>query len=180
MWPSQEKCIQQGPVRRLADGELPPLGAHLVTPRRGYVHHGIHVGAGRVVHYSARACALIRRPVEDVSISVFARGRDIWIREPAPGSREATEIVCRARSRLGENRYRLLTNNCEHFCEWCVRGQHRSTQVQAILEVPKRLSTGPAHLLAVVARASVRLYRETASQFDHALIRRDSGRANFI
>jgi hypothetical protein len=23
----------------------------------------------------------------------------------------------------------VLTNNCEHFCEWCVRGEHRSYQV---------------------------------------------------
>ena len=28
-----------------------PLGAHLVTPRCGYTHHGIHVGDGQVVHY---------------------------------------------------------------------------------------------------------------------------------
>jgi hypothetical protein len=32
----------------------------------------------------------------------------------------------RARSRAGENCYRLLTNNnCEHFCEWCLRGKAR-------------------------------------------------------
>jgi hypothetical protein len=31
--------------------------------------------------------------------------------------------------RLGEDRYSVLTNNCEHFCEWCVRGEHRSYQV---------------------------------------------------
>jgi Lecithin retinol acyltransferase len=28
-----------------------------------------------------------------------------------------TEVMRRARSRLGEDRYRLLSNNCEHFCE---------------------------------------------------------------
>lgn len=27
-----------------------PLGAHLTTPRRGYVHHGIYAGSGRVIH----------------------------------------------------------------------------------------------------------------------------------
>jgi hypothetical protein len=29
-------------------------------------------------------------------------------------------------SRLGERRYRILTNNCEHFCEWCLNGASRS------------------------------------------------------
>lgn len=43
------------------------------------------------------------------------------------------EVARRARSRLGENRYNLLTNNCEHFCEWCVRGEHRSYQVDELI-----------------------------------------------
>jgi hypothetical protein len=41
-------------------------------------------------------------------------------------------VVARARSRLGENRYRLTTNNCEHFCEWCLSGESRSEQVERI------------------------------------------------
>jgi hypothetical protein len=27
----------------------------------------------------------------------------------------------------------VLTNNCEHFCEWCVHGEHRSYQVDNLL-----------------------------------------------
>ncbi|HZF28879.1 MAG TPA: lecithin retinol acyltransferase family protein [Gammaproteobacteria bacterium] len=165
---SQGQRIQQAAIRRMEDGELPPLGAHLLTPRRGYFHHGIHVGAGRVVHYSARACSLIRRPVEDVSIPVFSKGRGIWLREPAPGSYQSAEIIRRARSRLGENRYRLLTNNCEHFSEWCVCGQHRSAQVEALLEAPKRLWNGPARVLAAVVRASAHFHREITPRFEHA------------
>ena len=29
-----------------------PLGAHLVSPRWGYTHHGIYTGGGRVIHYA--------------------------------------------------------------------------------------------------------------------------------
>jgi hypothetical protein len=29
-------------------------------------------------------------------------------------------------SRLGEHSYRIPTNNCEHFCEWCLNGASRS------------------------------------------------------
>ena len=37
---------------RLAENDAPPLGSHVVTSRRGYTHHGIFVGDGRVVHYA--------------------------------------------------------------------------------------------------------------------------------
>ena len=43
----------------------------------------------------------------------------------------------RARSRLGENHYRLLSNNCEHFVEWCLYDVHRSFQVERALEFPR-------------------------------------------
>ena len=121
--------------RLLVSGEEPPIGAHLVTPRRGYLHHGIYVGRGRVIHYSAHAFCLVRRPVEEVSLERFARGQVVWVRAPAPGSYEPVEVIQRARSRLGEDRYRLFTNNCEHFCEWCARGLHRSAQVETLLSI---------------------------------------------
>jgi Lecithin retinol acyltransferase len=116
----------------LARASEPPLGAHLVVRRGCYLHHGIYVGAGRVIHYSARALSLMRRPVEEVSLACFSRSRIVCIRAHVPGTYQPTEIVRRARSRLGEDRYRLLTNNCEHFCEWCARGEHRSTQIEAL------------------------------------------------
>jgi Lecithin retinol acyltransferase len=42
-------------------------------------------------------------------------------------------VVVRARSRLGEDRYRLTTNNCEHFCHWCLTGEPRSAQVDRLV-----------------------------------------------
>jgi hypothetical protein len=33
-------------------------------------------------------------------------------------------------SRLGEQNYNLLFNNCEHFAHWCKTGRHRSEQVE--------------------------------------------------
>ena len=44
----------------------------------------------------------------------------------------------RARSRLGECQYDLLSNNCEHFCSWCELAEPRSPQVEA-LSTPLRL-----------------------------------------
>jgi cytochrome c553 len=107
------------------------LGSHVVTPRRGYLHHGIYVGDGNVVHYAGLAHGLQRGPVEEISFALFSRGRPVWMRSNEPSSFAPQEVIRRARSRVGEDCYRLLTNNCEHFCEWCLRGEPRSYQVEA-------------------------------------------------
>ena len=39
------------------------------------------------------------------------------------------ETVARAKSRLGEEKYSLPVNNCEHFAIWCKTGIHESHQV---------------------------------------------------
>lgn len=44
------------------------------------------------------------------------------------------ETVQRARSRLGETRYNLLTNNCDHFAIWCKTGVSESVQISGMLE----------------------------------------------
>ncbi len=137
--------------RLLAGDREPPLGSHLVTPRRGYLHHGIYVGGCKVVHYSGLAHGLRGGPVEEVPLSRFASRQRVWIRSSAPLDFDVREVIRRARSRVGEDRYRLLTNNCEHFCEWCLRGTPRSLQVEAWLAWPGRvlrhlwrsLSVGP-------------------------------------
>lgn len=121
-----------GCERQLADGEEPPLGAHLITPRLGFVHHGIYVGDGRVVHCGGVSGMLPGGPVEEVSLWDFSRGRPVAVRGGEPAPFAAQVVVERARSRLGENHYRLFSNNCEHFCEWCLRDRERSYQVERL------------------------------------------------
>ena len=127
--------------RLLAAQEEPPLGAHLVTPRFAYAHHGIYVGGGAVVHYAAFAKHWHRGPVEETSLTRFADRHPVSVRARRPDGLQAAEIMGRARSRLGENRYRFLSNNCEHFSEWCVNGEHRSPQVERLL-APLRCVAG--------------------------------------
>ena len=121
----------------VAEQEL-PLGSHLVTPRRGYVHHGIYVGDSKVVHYAGLAHGLRRGPVEEVSLARFTNGRPVCVRSDASLEFDRWEVVRRARSRVGEDHYRILTNNCEHFCEWCLYGEQRSYQVEEWLAGPVR------------------------------------------
>jgi hypothetical protein len=133
----------------------PPLGSHLVTPRRGYLHHGIYVGARQVVHYSGFKHGLRTGPVEEVSFAHFARGQRVWVRSDASSDFEVREVICRARSRVGEDRYRLLTNNCEHFCEWCLHGAARSFQVEAWLARPRRTLLATLRLIMRVPMFSL-------------------------
>jgi hypothetical protein len=115
--------------------DIPP-GAHLVTLRRGYMHHGIYAGEGRVVHYAGLSRCWRRGPVEEVSLERFAAGRPILVKRAVHARYSGPEALARARSRLGENRYRITSNNCEHFCEWCIGGTPRSEQVDSLLAWP--------------------------------------------
>jgi hypothetical protein len=88
--------------------------------------------------------------VEEVSLEHFAHGRDIRIRHETPMF-DRSEVVARARSRLGERRYRLLTNNCEHFCCWALRDENCSTQVERLRILPHAIRSA---VCAMIERAT--------------------------
>ncbi|AFJ89999.1 MULTISPECIES: lecithin retinol acyltransferase family protein [unclassified Burkholderia] len=126
-----------------SNGE-PPVGAHLVTRRPGYLHHGIYIGDGNVIHYAGWSRDPNGGPVEVVTLDGFRAGRALAVVRHAHTPYDGMQAARRAASRLGECRYRLLTNNCEHFCLWCLFGVGRSEQVASCLR-------NPAHGLAVAA-----------------------------
>ncbi|MFM0061478.1 lecithin retinol acyltransferase family protein [Paraburkholderia phytofirmans] len=120
-----------------------PRGAHLATRRTGYIHHGIYIGDGKVIHYSGFSRRFSRGPVEIVSIDQFVAGFGFEVVSHPFAKYTGLDVVRRAASRLGERNYRLLTNNCEHFCLWCLFGQGRSEQVHACIR-------NPAHGMVVI------------------------------
>jgi len=132
-------AFQSRAVRLLGDEE-PPVGAHLVTPWRGFAHHGIYLGGGRIIHYNARVYRFARRPVEETGMREFAEGRPVFVVNHSESVDAADEVIRRARSRVGEDRYHLLENNCEHLVEWCLHGVARSFQVESALTFPERAS----------------------------------------
>lgn len=100
-----------------------------------YQHHGIDCGDGTVIHY--------RKPSEIIqrtSIETFARGNPIYVKQYAQGFCFIPDVVVeRAASRLGENNYNLLFNNCEHFANWCKTGFSDSRQVRDFVPTINRL-----------------------------------------
>lgn len=114
------------------------VGAHLASKRPGYMHHGIYIGNGRVIHYAGLSRGLGRGPIEVISIDHFAAGFGFMV-IPHPHSQyTGPEIARRAASRLGEQDYRLFTNNCEHLCLWCAVGEGKSDQIDACIRNPAR------------------------------------------
>lgn len=116
-----------------------------------YTHHGLYVGDGQVVHYSGFADAAnpAAGPVEKIDLEGFAQGRAIMVREYDSAERiYARDATCRrAESRIGEDLYSLLGNNCEHFVMWAITGRHLSPQVWKV----SPLSAGTTTLLSGIA-----------------------------
>ena len=128
-------------------------GTALIAIRRGYRHHGIYAGKGRVIHYAGlfryrRGC------IEEVSIEDFIGNTPIHVGS-APDEVRGGDIVRRARSRVGECRYDLFNNNCEHFCNWCLRGEARSPQIEALNGPARALAHLGATFLAFLPRGAL-------------------------
>ena len=103
-------------------------GDHLEVPRRHglFMHHGIDLGDGTVAHY------LEGEEILRSTLAEFCRRESARVVEHTEAD-PAGRTLRRAMSRIGEQRYNLLFNNCEHFAVWCKTGQHRSGQVERAL-----------------------------------------------
>lgn len=108
------------------------IGDHLISSRIGYTHHGIYIGDDKVIHYSGLADGLRSGPVEITTLEAFAAGKTVRVHKYDASTYSGENAVRRARSRLGEDRYDLQANNCEHFCTWVRTGEHASRQVELV------------------------------------------------
>ena len=108
---------------------------HLQVPRRHglFNHHGIDLGDGTVAHY-LEGREILRSPVSE-----FSQGEVVSVMEHTNAS-PAGVTLRRAMSRLGEQNYNLLFNNCEHFATWCKTGRHRSEQVDSVIDRARQWS----------------------------------------
>lgn len=103
---------------------------HLQVPRQHglFDHHGIDLGDGTVAHY-LEGRQILRSPLAD-----FSRGEAVRVVSYPENEVSPVGVTLRrAMGRLGEQRYNLVFNNCEHFASWCKTGRHRSSQVEGWL-----------------------------------------------
>jgi hypothetical protein len=138
-------------TRKASLDREPPLRAHLEAARIGYRHHGTYVGDGKVARYDGLCRRRKSGRISEVTLSAFALGRAVRIVDHPGCACAREEIVARARSRIGENRYRLVTNNCEHFCNWCVNRRSHSAQTERPVALALRALTRVAGCITSVA-----------------------------
>ena len=133
------------------------IGDHVFVDRsvlgiKLYEHHGIYVGDDMVVHYNGLAHEIVLEKscfeeilsnvvpldkrniakVEMTSLEEFASGDVLQVKKHADAPFSGQEVALRAKERIGEQKYNLIINNCEHFCNECVFGEHVSEQVQNV------------------------------------------------
>ena len=117
---------------------------HLQVPRQHglFLHHGIDLGDGTVAHY------LEGREILRSSLDDFSQNQPLSVVPHAECSPQGVTLR-RAMSRIGEQNYNLLFNNCEHFATWCKTGRHHSNQVQSVVDKARSWSNlMPSTLMA--------------------------------
>lgn len=133
-------------------------GAHLISNRGLYTHHGLYIGDNKVIHYSGLADGMESGPIEIVELEKFHNGNSYNIQEHPNANYTAEQAIKRAKSRLGEDNYSVSGNNCEHFVNWAIDGNHISEQVDKAIPkitVAEAAATGAGTIAVVSSAGSV-------------------------
>lgn len=134
---------------------MPKIGDHLKISKALYSHHGIYAGDNTVIHYSGLSDGIQTGPIEEISFSRFSAENEYTVVDHDNRKYSREESVLRAQGRLGENAYSVTGNNCEHFVNWCIDGDHKSSQVDTATSTGTGALSTAAGLGSRVAVASV-------------------------
>ena len=117
--------------------EKEPQRGDVIRVKMAFYHHyGIFVSPDRVIQFGLPED--VTRPAEQVRVLAtdvyrFLNGGTVEVccpdRLERKTMRSADEIVALAESRIGEDGYDILENNCEHFVNECAFGRKVSTAV---------------------------------------------------
>lgn len=99
-----------------------------------YEHHGIDCGDGTVIHYRKST-----ETIERTSKEYFTDSRKVYVKR-YPVRYIPDTVVKRAESKLGERKYNIIFNNCEHFATWCITGISDSQQVHNFIPLLRNIN----------------------------------------
>ena len=128
----------------LSVNKLGFLPGDVIKAFRGmYFHFGVYVGDGRVVHFCSTGSNELdpqTADIQETSYERFSKGNKVTADKMEQATYEPDEIVQRARSMIGTKlgTYNLLSNNCEHFANWCRCGKlvsHQRTLVDTVSDM---------------------------------------------
>ena len=96
--------------------------------------------------------------------------RDIIVYLMLHGSFDRANVLRRAQSKIGEELYNLVTNNCEHFAMWCITGRSSCDQINKGLEMVNE-EVGQRLVSKVAARAEAKIAGCSASHTGRVIMR---------
>ena len=108
-----------------------------VEIKNSIYHYGIYVSDDEVIQYGLASDAfntvsenvmVLSSTIKEFLNGKFLEKRNYTLHEKITKNKP-NEVVLKAKARLGEKKYNLLTNNCEHFVNECVFNKHISEQV---------------------------------------------------
>lgn len=118
---------------------IPQKGDILRVHRKaGYYHYGIAVDDNTVIHFTGADEDLSKNNKEvkitQTSLARFLNGDVLEIESPYNAKYDSEEVVQRAKKYVNSQRFRnkyynFVTNNCEHFANYCYYGSAKSRQV---------------------------------------------------
>jgi hypothetical protein len=130
----------------MARGDRLEVRRWLAGTAIGYLHHGIDMGDGTVVHARPHDFAepFGGGSVVRTSLAEFAAGEPVRRSVEPPAAFPADEVAARAERHVGRDGYCPVVDNCEHFATWCATGERRSRQVEAVIRRVATVATAVA------------------------------------
>lgn len=121
---------------------IEPACGDIIRVKVGPLHHyGIYVSDDEVIQFGPNPSLRVGLADSQLSVCVtdidtFLCGEFLEVRVPDRHERKKQnppeKVVALARSRIGETGYHILHNNCEHFANECVTGEHYSSQTEQV------------------------------------------------
>lgn len=108
------------------------------VPSGSFYHYGICVDEDTIIQFGESVVNPLVNPdeveVNQTDIGDFLRGRFAEVAEydkkELKRKKSPEQIIAYAKGCIGKKGYHILYNNCEHFANECVFGDHKSTQTE--------------------------------------------------
>ena len=119
-----------------------PVRGSMIRVHLGSIYHfGIYVSDDEVIQFGLAPQS--RAMLRDSEVEVLASDIDTFLaggflevavfdKKEKKKQRSPEEVISYARSKIGERGYSILYNNCEHFANECLTGEHISRQADDV------------------------------------------------
>lgn len=109
-------------------------GDIIYTKHKLYKHYAIYINDNSVIHYDGKIDDIWLRKmcIRKSTMDRFLDGKNKYYIYNNEAGYSPKDTVNRAKSRIGEKKFNLIWNNCEHFAMWCKIGKNESYQVNLV------------------------------------------------